>query len=318
MTTRQFEENMLTGLKRLFVRNKRRSNRPSRKPVLGMESLQKRELLAADLIGTHFNADEPLQWGDSFNVDGVIENDGNQSARSSYLRFYLSNNSNINTDDVFLGWKYIPSIAAGREHRFDNHQLRLPTSPPSGFTDIDNVHVGMIVDGYDYVGEGWWGERNNRNRGTGRDRDSLQVSPALRSPTLNSATATSSTEVRLNWSNVQNEDGYKVYQWHNGRQVVNHVGRNSTSYSARNLNPDATYYFRVAAYSGSVEKSSGWMEVRTPAAQTNDPNDQISEAPRSNYLGHLGDGRSGGLFRFEGGVIDSPTDVDMFAMDVAA
>ncbi len=109
---------------------------------------------------------------------------------------------------------------------------------------------------------------------------------ALQAPTLQSAVATSSSEVQLRWSNVQNEDGYKVYQWNNGWREIARVGRDSTSHSVRNLNANSTYYFKVAAYKGSVEKSSSSRNVRTLAQQQG--LDLTAVSPIADYIGHLG------------------------------
>jgi len=94
----------------------------------------------------------------------------------------------------------------------------------------------------------------------------------LQAPTLHTATAISATEVRLSWSNVQNENGYKIQRW-NGRewQQIAREGRDDTSYTVRGLNPNTTYYFKVSTYNASAEKSSSWKSVRTESVELKAP-----------------------------------------------
>ena len=126
-----------------------------------------------DLVGTSFNSDEPLVWGQSFNVDASIKNQGVAQAGTSTAKFYLSSDATIAGADTYLGQRTIPSIAAGATHTFNNQSIKLPASPPAGFTGTDTVYVGMIVDAGNAISEN--SETNNRNQGTGLDRDMVSV-----------------------------------------------------------------------------------------------------------------------------------------------
>jgi alpha-tubulin suppressor-like RCC1 family protein len=92
------------------------------------------------------------------------------------------------------------------------------------------------------------------------------------------ATATSPTEVRLQWSDVANEVNYiierrldAVTAW----TTVTTLGADATSFTEPGLAPETTYVYRVRAANGGGE--SAWSEatVRTPAK----PLEPISNNP---------------------------------------
>jgi pimeloyl-ACP methyl ester carboxylesterase len=128
--------------------------------------------MAADLLGTSFNAPENLKWGESVQISGTVKNVGNSSARYSYAKVFLSDNRTISNSDHFLGYQYVSSLNSGAQYSF-SRSVTLPSTPPSRFTASDSVYVGMIVDGYSYVSES--NEFNNRNRGNGYDRDQVSI-----------------------------------------------------------------------------------------------------------------------------------------------
>ncbi len=130
---------------------------------------------APDLVGTQLDSDEPIMWGQGFNVDGKIANIGNADAGAATAKFYLSANGVIDPGDEFLGSLAIPAIQAGQTYTFTDHALTLPGTPPAGFTPVDGVNIGMIVDADAAVAE--TNEANNRNRGKGLDRDWVRVAP---------------------------------------------------------------------------------------------------------------------------------------------
>ena len=159
---------------KLFSKVGKKKSQSKRNRVLDVESLDRRELMAADLVGSHFNVDSTAQWGGTLSVDAVVSNIGNDVARASNASVYLSSNSYVSTFDHFLGNIRIDPLMPGGTDTINNRSIRLPSSPPSGFTSNDNVFIGIIVDSDRRNSEGQ-GERNNSNRGLGRDKDRLTI-----------------------------------------------------------------------------------------------------------------------------------------------
>jgi len=68
-------------------------------------TLESRQLMTADLIGTSLDAPENLKWGETVQVSGSVKNIGNSSAGASYAKVFLSNNSFISEYGRFLGYQ---------------------------------------------------------------------------------------------------------------------------------------------------------------------------------------------------------------------
>jgi fibronectin type 3 domain-containing protein len=85
-------------------------------------------------------------------------------------------------------------------------------------------------------------------------------------PTLNTPQALSSTQVRLTWSNVSHEDGYRIMRWSGSSSVeVGRVGRDVTTFTVEALQPNTRYYFHVQAFNSIGSRSSDWKDVTTPS-----------------------------------------------------
>jgi hypothetical protein len=89
-------------------------------------------------------------------------------------------------------------------------------------------------------------------------------------PTGLTATAVSSSTINLSWSAVTRATRYEVYEW-NGTVPLLIGSTTSTSYGIPRLQPNATYYFEVAAVnSAGTGNASAWAQALTyPAAPTN-------------------------------------------------
>jgi predicted chitinase/fibronectin type 3 domain-containing protein len=98
----------------------------------------------------------------------------------------------------------------------------------------------------------------------------------LTSPEPLTLTVKSSTRIDLSWTNSQNEDGYKVWQWKNTGNAWNWVqiatvNRDVTSYSVNNLSPNSTYYFKVQAFNGKGIAETNWKSATTTAPVASGP-----------------------------------------------
>jgi hypothetical protein len=87
-------------------------------------------------------------------------------------------------------------------------------------------------------------------------------------PSQLSATAPSSTQVRLTWTDTaSNETGFHIERSLNGTtfQQVASVGGNVTTYTDPNRTAGTLYYYRVRAYNtGGTSAYSSVVSIRTP------------------------------------------------------
>ena len=98
--------------------------------------------------------------------------------------------------------------------------------------------------------------------------------PAPAAPTNLTATAVSSSQINLAWTdNATNEDGFKIERCQNAGCTtfvqVAQVGANVTSYSDTGLSASTTYDYRVLAFNGGGNSAySNTAEATTQAAPT--------------------------------------------------
>jgi LysM repeat protein len=95
-----------------------------------------------------------------------------------------------------------------------------------------------------------------------------------------SATAISSTEIELDWTDTANETGYWVY-WRTGNtdwHVAATMAHDSTSYTADNLAPETTYQFYAQAFNDAGTKTSNVVSATTLATPEIPPSGQIALA----------------------------------------
>ena len=73
-------------------------------------------------------------------------------------------------------------------------------------------------------------------------------------PSSLNATAISSSQINLSWTNVPDEDGYKLYRSLSASGTYSQIetlGANVTTYSNTDLNPNTQYCYKVEAYNGA-------------------------------------------------------------------
>lgn len=94
--------------------------------------------------------------------------------------------------------------------------------------------------------------------GCGKKRHYVAPPPEPGAPTNLVATAVSSTQIDLTWTdNSTDEKGFYVYR-RNGdsyRRIIA-LDVNTTSYSNAGLNPQTTYWYKITSYSDAGESSS--------------------------------------------------------------
>ncbi len=119
--------------------------------------------LGPDLVGT-INANLlPQEWGGTAFISAMVSNIGIALAGPSVARFYLSSDSTIDSSDYLLGTSNVSSLLPGGSMSIERFNI-LPSSPPSGFTAIDDNWIGIIVDDGEQVTE------SNENNNTASDQ----------------------------------------------------------------------------------------------------------------------------------------------------
>jgi hypothetical protein len=89
--------------------------------------------------------------------------------------------------------------------------------------------------------------------------------PAAPEPLV--ATAISSTQVGLSWTDVSGESGYNVYQWSGSSwQRIAGLAANTTSYTVNNLSPATTNYFYVESFNSVGGSPTQYRSATTLAA----------------------------------------------------
>jgi hypothetical protein len=93
----------------------------------------------------------------------------------------------------------------------------------------------------------------------------LPVEPLTPASSLK-ATAVSSREIHLSWTDAEGETGYHVIQWRHGRnEVIATVAAGQHAAAVTELEPGQTYYFRVEAFNDSTAASTDWVTGTTLA-----------------------------------------------------
>lgn len=103
--------------------------------------------------------------------------------------------------------------------------------------------------------------------GTGTITGTTTQTPAA--PTGISASALSTSTVKLSWTASTGATGYTIYELENGLAVaLGSVGAGSTSVTISNLKSGTTYSFAVAATNSAGSATSAWANVTTPSPLT--------------------------------------------------
>jgi fibronectin type 3 domain-containing protein len=89
--------------------------------------------------------------------------------------------------------------------------------------------------------------------------------PAVMAPSALQATALSSTQVKLTWTDAANETGYRVYRWNGSQAVfVAQMNANATTYTIGSLAANQTHWFIVESFDVSTTARSAWASATTP------------------------------------------------------
>lgn len=88
---------------------------------------------------------------------------------------------------------------------------------------------------------------------------------SVAAPTLSLATP-SSTQVKLTWTNVAGEAGYRVFRWDGTKTIlVSQVAKDVTTLTVSQLAPNTTQWFAVESFTLSTSARSAWKSIKTPA-----------------------------------------------------
>jgi hypothetical protein len=89
---------------------------------------------------------------------------------------------------------------------------------------------------------------------------------SVAAPTGLAAAALSSTQVKLTWTPVVGDLGYRIFGWDGSQPILaGSVAKNITTFTVKSLAANQTLYFRVEARDLSTTANSAWISVTTPA-----------------------------------------------------
>ncbi|MDB9314781.1 CARDB domain-containing protein [Spirulina sp. CS-785/01] len=84
-----------------------------------------------DLIVSRTYATNSAKAGDRIYVGGRVKNDGSDKAGSSYLKYYLSNDTKLSSDDTYLDYDYVRSLSSGSSS-YEYDYVTLPNTVKAG------------------------------------------------------------------------------------------------------------------------------------------------------------------------------------------
>lgn len=88
-------------------------------------------------------------------------------------------------------------------------------------------------------------------------------------PTNFTASAVSTSQINLSWTDSSGATGYKVYELENGSAVlIDTLGSTATSVSVTGLSASTSYSFEVSAYNSAGAGTTAWDSATTQAAAT--------------------------------------------------
>jgi hypothetical protein len=106
-----------------------------------------------DLVISSGGISGTVQAGSYITASATVKNEGKSTARSSYLGYYMSTDSNITSRDTRLSRDYVASLTSGRYSK-ESDRIKLP-----GSFDPTKHYIGVLADYAGYVKES--SETNN-------------------------------------------------------------------------------------------------------------------------------------------------------------
>ena len=153
--------------------------------ILRFEPLEGRQLLSVtpkprlpDLVGDSLTTPSTIDWGQSFQANGDILNQGNAPVNVPFnVELFVSSTPNIGPTSLSLGEITIPAgFGAGQDDTFTAN-LTMPATPIPGAADDQPVYIQMWTDPENVVTES--NENNNHGVGAGYDTTAMTITPPL-------------------------------------------------------------------------------------------------------------------------------------------
>ncbi len=174
----------------------------------------------------------------------------NATGKPGYIELVWQDNSS--NEDIFTVWR--------KPNGGSWSQIASLATNTTSYNDT-SMNIGVL---YYYVvraeNEAGFSAWSNSDSAT-----ALQPGDPPVAPTVLSATAVSTNQIDLAWTdNSNNENGFRIERSLNptsGFAQVATVGAGNITYQDTGLLPATTYYYRVAAYNGSGD--SGWSNTAT-------------------------------------------------------
>lgn len=136
----------------------------------------RQNLLGAGLARQSDSPEPADRWGDPIELAFQVTNQGNVEVGPTRIRFVVSSDATIETDDPGLsvdgGSVVVPPLGPGQTHSGDV-TLRLPAAPPTGFETTGPIYIGMISDSENVIVES--DETDNFDVALGIDKVELRI-----------------------------------------------------------------------------------------------------------------------------------------------
>ncbi|NET56476.1 MAG: hypothetical protein F6K47_09985 [Symploca sp. SIO2E6] len=120
---------------------------------VGYRSINITDAPKPDLVVQSQSAPTSAQAGSTIRLTGYVKNQGSATATSSYLKYYLSTDTSLSSNDTYLGQDYVRRLSSGRSS-YESHYAKLSSTLRSG-----NYYLLWQADSTGRVTEG--NESNN-------------------------------------------------------------------------------------------------------------------------------------------------------------
>jgi V8-like Glu-specific endopeptidase len=245
-------------------------------------------------FGTHFSSfsSSTVYQGQSLSGHTVVQNNGTRNAGAFTTRFYIATNPDLNHTNYLLADGRIGGVNAYAWSYVDA-SATISYGVPAG-----RYYLGWYFDLNNEITE--FDKSNNRGAISNATFTILPGAPSL------SATALSSSQIRLNWSGTAaGATGYKVERWNGSTWVqIATTGAGTLTYTDTNLTANTQYFYRVratsavgdGAYSSFVGPSTlaitSFIVSVSPGTVTAGNNVTVTVTARDS-AGNVGDGYRG-------------------------
>jgi len=216
-------------------------------------------------------------------------NDTNLSPSTTYYYKVVAQNASHNSeasDTLSEQTTAIPVPTNVTASAQSSSSIRITWNSISGASSYKIYRSSIVTGTYTQIGTNTTNNYTNTNltpsttyfykvsmvTNTGAESDqSIYVSaatPAIAVPTNVTASAQSSSSIRISWTSVSEASSYRIYRSATASGTYTQIGTNTTnSYTNTNLTPSTAYFYKVSTVTntGAESDQSVYVSANTPA-----------------------------------------------------